>query len=79
MVGSSSSWAVDLRALVPCWLLCGGPSHFLPLHWAAHNMAGGFTGVNESNQERVSKIASTTFRNLISKMTSSLFAVFYLF
>lgn len=82
MVGFSSSWAVDLRALVPCRLLYGGPPHFLPhgpLHWAACNMASGFIGVNESEQEKVSEIASATFCNLISKMTSSLFAVFYLF
>lgn len=42
-------------------------------------MASGFIGVNESEQEKVSEIASATFCNLISKMTSSLFAVFYLF
>ena len=54
VAGFRSPQIVNLRALVPPWLLPGGHPQFLPhwpLHWATHNTAGGFIRVSKWSEE----------------------------
>lgn len=54
VAGFSSPHIVNLRALVPPWLLPGGHPQFLlhwPLHWATHNTASSFIRESKWSEE----------------------------
>lgn len=72
--------AIGLRASVPHWLLSWGLNSLPcdPLHRRAHSMTAGFPDSKQARErEKVPKVEATVLCNLISKVTSIVFVLFY--